>query len=136
MIQNIKSNPVFTNLSVEVNLVIFVIITLFICGLSLLFGLVGNKFSVQFSKTTFINLRNLVYTKIQDFSIVDIEKFSQSSLINRLTIDINNIASATEFLARVMMRSLLLYFGGLVGMLVLLIPSSISNINNVMIPEY
>ena len=136
LIQNIKSNPVFTNLSVEVNLVIFVIITLFICGLSLLFGLVGNKFSVQFSKTTFINLRNLVYTKIQDFSIVDIEKFSQSSLINRLTIDINNIASATEFLARVMMRSLLLYFGGLVGMLVLLIPSSISNINNVMIPEY
>ena len=136
LIQNIKSNPIFTNLSIEVNLVIFVIITLFICGLSLFFGLIGNKFSVQFSKTTFINLRNLVYTKIQDFSIVDIEKFSQSSLINRLTIDINNIASATEFLARVMMRSLLLYFGGLVGMLVLLIPSSISNINNVIIPEY
>lgn len=136
LIQNIKSNPIFTNLSIEVNLVIFVIITLFICGLSLFFGLIGNKFSVQFSKTTFINLRNLVYTKIQDFSIVDIEKFSQSSLINRLTIDINNIASATEFLARVMMRSLLLYFGGLVGMLVLLIPSSIININNVIIPEY
>ena len=136
LIQNIKSNPIFTNLSIEVNLVIFVIITLFICGLSLFFGLIGNKFSVQFSKTTFINLRNLVYTKIQDFSIVDIEKFSQSSLINRLTIDINNIASATEFLARVMMRSLLLYFGGLVGMLILLIPSSISNINNVIIPEY
>ena len=136
LIQDINNKLIFQNLTKVENLVIFIFITIFICCLSLIFGFIGNKFSVKFSKISFTNLRNLIYTKIQDFSMVDIEKFSQSSLINRLTIDINNIATAAEFFARVMMRSLLLYFGGLVGMLVLLIPTSIQNINSSVIPEY
>ena len=91
-----------------------------ICVISFIFGLIGNKYSIKFAKQSAINLRNILYSKIQTFSMVDIEKFSQSSLINRLTIDITNFSVAAEFSARVLIKSIFLYLGGLVGLFLLI----------------
>jgi len=111
----------------QLQIAVLVPLLLGICVVSFGLGLIGNRFSIKFAKNISINTRNLIYTKIQDFSMVDIENFSQSSLINRLTIDVTNIATATEFSARVLVKSILLYMGGLIGLIVVIANANPNN---------
>ena len=50
------------------------------------------------------NLRRDLYFKIQDFSFADIDKFSASSLVTRLTTDVTNVQNAYGMLIRVAIR--------------------------------
>lgn len=118
-INNDSSKWLFPNLSATAQIGILAPIIIFICAISIIVGLLGNKYSVAFGKNITINFRNNMYKKIQSFSMVDINKFSQSSLINRMTIDVNNIATASEFFARVLLRSILLYIGSIIGLIIL-----------------
>ena len=72
---------------------------------SLLFGyLAGNEAataSAGFGK----NLRQDVFYKIQDFSFSNIDRFSPSSLVTRLTTDITNVQTAYMMIVRTAIRS-------------------------------
>ncbi len=61
----------------------------------------GAKAGAGFAK----NLRHDVYYKIQSFSFENIDKFSTSSLVTRLTTDITNIQMAFQLLIRLAIRS-------------------------------
>ena len=37
------------------------------------------------------NLRNMLFTKVQDFSFANVDKFSSASIVTRLTTDVTNI---------------------------------------------
>lgn len=125
---NDSSKWLFPSLGTQqLQIAVLVPMLLGICIISFGLGLIGNRFSIKFAKNIAINTRNLIYTKIQDFSMVDIENFSQSSLINRLTIDATNIATATEFSARVLVKSILLYIGGLIGLIVVIANANSNN---------
>ena len=50
------------------------------------------------------NLRHDMYTKIQSFSFSNIDKFSTSSLVTRLTTDINNVQFAYMMIIRTAVR--------------------------------
>lgn len=73
--------------------------------LSLLFGMFsgiyGSKASSGFAK----NLRQDLYYKVQDFSFSNIDKFSTSSLITRLTTDVTNIQFAYQMIIRIAVRA-------------------------------
>lgn len=125
-----KDNLLFPSLGAgSPQIAVLVPLLIGISIVSFLFGLLGNRYSIGFAKQVSINLRNMIYSKVQTFSMVDIENFSQSSLINRLTIDITTIATASEFATRVLLRSIILYFGGLIGMIMLIIS------NNSQVPQ-
>ena len=74
-------------------------------GLSLLFGALAGKFSATASCGFARNLRKDLYYKIQTYSFENIDKFSTSSLVTRLTTDVTNVQNAYMMLIRLAIRS-------------------------------
>lgn len=73
--------------------------------LSLLFGALGAFTGSRASTGFAANLRHDVYYKLQDFSFHNIDQFSTSSLITRLTTDIQNVQQAFQMLIRLAFRA-------------------------------
>ena len=73
--------------------------------LSLMFGALAgiqcSKASCGFAK----NLRNALYNKSQDFSFENIDKFSTSSLVTRLTTDVTNVQQSFMMIIRTAIRA-------------------------------
>ena len=73
--------------------------------LSLVFGAVAgiqcSRASCGFAK----NLRSALYNKSQDFSFENIDKFSTSSLVTRLTTDVTNVQQSFMMIIRTAIRS-------------------------------
>lgn len=80
-------------------------ILLVLAALSLLFGMLAGKFAATASAGFARNLREDMYYKIQDFSFANIDKFSTSSLVTRMTTDVTNVQNAYMMLIRVAVRS-------------------------------
>lgn len=55
------------------------------------------------------NLRNAVFSKIQDFSFANIDRFSTPSLITRMTTDVNSIQMGFTMVIRIVVRSPLMF---------------------------
>ena len=100
------------------------IILLAMAIISLLCGIFGGKFASIASVGLAANLRSDLYKKIESFSFENIDKFSVSSLITRMTTDINNVQMAFQMMIRIVIRApLMLIFsavmtfvgGGLMG---------------------
>ncbi len=64
-------------------------------------GVIASRASSGFAK----NLRKDLYYKVQTFSFANIDKFSTSSLVTRLTTDVSNIQMAFQMLIRVAIRA-------------------------------
>lgn len=80
-------------------------IILVIAIISLFAGAFGAKFAVKASQGFAKNIRKAEFYKIQDYSFSNIDKFSTSSLVTRLTTDVTNTASAFQMMIRMMIRS-------------------------------
>lgn len=100
--------------------------------ISLICGILGGKFASIASVGLAANLREDLYKKLTSFSFENIDKFSASSLVTRMTTDINNVQMAFQMVIRIVVRApLMLIFsavmtfigGGLMGFVfVVLIP--------------
>ena len=75
------------------------------CVLSLAFGVLGGRFAATASAGFARNLRMDLYHRVQDFSFANIDKFSTSSLITRLTTDVTNIQNAFQMIIRIAVRA-------------------------------
>ncbi|NLG02680.1 MAG: ABC transporter ATP-binding protein [Clostridia bacterium] len=73
--------------------------------LSLLFGVLGGKFGARASTGFARNLRKSMYDNIQTFSFSNIDKFSTSGLITRLTTDVTNLQNAYQMILRMCTRA-------------------------------
>lgn len=60
------------------------------------------------------DVRNAMYKKISLFSCSDLDKFGASSLINRITGDVNQLQQAVAMLIRLVIRAPFLCIGGLI----------------------
>ena len=82
------------------------IILVVIAMCSLLFGILAGNYasiaSAGFSK----NIRKDIFYKIQEFSFKNIDKFSTSSLVTRMTTDISNIQIAFQMTIRLFIRTI------------------------------
>lgn len=83
--------------------------------LSLLFGILSGAYCATASAGFAKNLRKDIYYKIQDFSFANIDKFSTSSLITRLTTDITNVQNAYMMIIRVAVRAPLMLIFSLIA---------------------
>ena len=73
--------------------------------LSLMFGVLGGKFGAKASTGFARNLRKAMYDNIQTFSFSNIDKFSTSGLITRLTTDVTNLQNAYQMILRMCTRA-------------------------------
>ena len=73
-------------------------------GLSLAFGAAAGSFAATAASGFARNLRKDMYYQIQTYSFENIDKFSTSSLVTRLTTDITNVQNAYMMIVRVAIR--------------------------------
>lgn len=81
---------------------------------SLFLGILAGRLSAIASTGFAKNLRHDIYYKIQDFSFANIDKFSTSSLITRMTTDVNNAQHAFQMILRIAIRAPLMMIFSLI----------------------
>ena len=87
--------------------------------LSLFFGAMAGKTCASASAGFAKNLRQDLFYSIQNFSFANIDKFSTSSLVTRLTTDVNNVQNAFMMLIRTAVRApLMLIFATIMSVVV------------------
>ena len=73
--------------------------------LSLLFGILAGRVSAYASTGFAANLRLSMYRNIQTFSFADIDKYSTSGLVTRMTTDVNSLQNAFQQILRITVRA-------------------------------
>ena len=73
--------------------------------LSLLFGILAGRVSAYASTDFAANLRRAMYRNIQTFSFQDIDKYSTSGLVTRMTTDVNSLQNAFQQILRITVRA-------------------------------
>lgn len=90
--------------------VMLVVASLLSLAFGILSGITASKASAGFAK----NLRKDLYYKIQDFSFTNIDKFSTSSILTRLTTDVSYVQMAFQMLTRIVVRTPLMLIFSLI----------------------
>ena len=82
---------------------------LVLCALiSLFFGVMAGRCSAVAGAGFAKNLRHDMFHRVQSFSFANIDKFSTTSLITRMTTDVNNVQGTFQMVIRMAVRSPLL----------------------------
>ena len=81
----------------------FVLVVL--CSLSLLSGVASGTAAAKASSGFAKNLRHDMYHNVQNFSFANIDKFSTSGLVTRLTTDVTNLQNSYQMIIRIAVRS-------------------------------
>ena len=82
--------------------------------MSLVFGVLSGRFAAKASSGFAKNLRKAMFYKIQDYSFENIDKFSTSSLITRLTTDVTNVQMAFMMIIRILVRGPVMLIASLI----------------------
>ena len=111
-ISEIIDNGILKN---DLNHVYLYLGIMLVTGLVALVSGVWNSFVAGHVSQTFAyDLRTAQFSKIQTFSLATLEKFKTSSLITRLTSDVNNCDTAVYMSIRIMLRAPLMIIGSIV----------------------
>jgi len=81
---------------------------------SLLFGVLSGRFAATASSGFAKNLRTDLFDKVQDLSFQDVDRFSTSSLVTRMTTDVTNVQNAYQMLIRIAVRTPLMMLFSLI----------------------
>ena len=84
-------------------------IMLVLAVFSLTGGVMGGKYAAIASCGFAKNLRKDLFYSVQDFSFKDVDKFSSSSLVTRLTTDVSNVQMAFQMCLRIVIRVPLMF---------------------------
>lgn len=80
-----------------------------LAALSLTFGILGGRFAAIASCGFAKNLRKDLFYSVQGFSFKDVDKFSTSSLVTRLTTDVTNVQNSFQMCIRIVIRVPLMF---------------------------
>lgn len=81
---------------------------------SLAFGALAGRFAAVAGMGFAKNLRRKLFAKVQSFSFANVDKFSTSSLITRLTTDVTNTQNAFMMVIRMAIRSPIMFIGAII----------------------
>lgn len=81
------------------------LLLLIITIVSLILGAGASYFSAHAAAGFAANLRKDMFYHVQDFSFENIDKFSSSSLVTRMTTDVNNVQMSYQMLIRIAVRA-------------------------------
>ncbi len=80
------------------------VILLLLAATSLMSGVLAGKFAAQASCGFATNLRHDLFYKVQKFSFANVDNFSTSSLVTRLTTDVTNVQQSYQMCLRIVIR--------------------------------
>lgn len=90
-------------------------IILFVLAIiALILGTLSGRYAAIASAGFAKNLRQNMFSHIQSFSFSNIDRFSASSLVTRLTTDITNVQNAYQMVIRILVRSPLIFIFSLI----------------------
>ncbi len=93
------------------------VILLVMATVSLGFGVLSARNAAEASCGFAKNLRQDMYFKTQEFAFADIDKFSASSLVTRMTTDVTNVQNAYQMIIRMAVRTpLMIVFSVIMAM--------------------
>ena len=108
--EGINKSSIPNTVRIGVILIIFTI-------LSLIFGALSGLFAAKAGSGFAKNLRKDLYYKVQEFSFANIDKFSTSSIVTRLTTDVTYVQNAFQMIIRMAIRApLILVFSLIMAM--------------------
>ena len=81
---------------------------------SLGFGVFAGRYAAVASVGFARNIRRRLFNKIQDFSFGNVDKFSTSSLITRLTTDVTNTQNTFQMIIRMCIRSPFMFVSAII----------------------
>ncbi len=84
---------------------IYAVVLIAMAMLSLFFGVSAGKAAATAGCGFAKNLRQDLFYKVQNFAFADIDRFSTSSLVTRLTTDVTNVQQAFQMLIRIAVRT-------------------------------
>lgn len=82
--------------------------------LSLGFGILAGKYAAIASVGFARNVRRNLFNKIQDFSFGNVDKFSTSSLVTRLTTDVTNTQNTFQMIIRMCVRAPFMFVSAII----------------------
>lgn len=86
-----------------------------ICAFAaLLLGVLGGRLAAKASCGFAHNLREDMYNNIQTYSFANIDNYSTSSLITRITTDVNNVQNAYQMAIRMLVRAPVLFISAII----------------------
>jgi ATP-binding cassette subfamily B multidrug efflux pump len=98
MVNEIKRGSSFRKIAV------YGLVLLIMAGISLIFGTIAGMACATASSGFAKNLRKDLFYKIQTYSFENIDKFSTSSLVTRMTTDVSNVQNAYMMIIRTAIR--------------------------------
>ena len=110
----------------------FGVLLVIMAMISLFGGTMAARYAATASAGFAANLRRDMYVKIQEFSFADIDRFSTSSLVTRMTTDITNVQNAYQMIIRGAIRAPFMIIFSIIA--VLLKSPALSIIYLVLIP--
>ena len=82
--------------------------------MSLSFGVVAGRFAAVAALGFARNLRRRLFSKVQDFSFANVDKFSTASLVTRLTSDVTNAQNTFQMIVRMCVRSPFMFISAII----------------------
>ena len=84
---------------------VYAVVLIVMALLSLVCGMMSGKAAATAGCGFAKNLRGDLFHRVQDFAFADIDKFSTSSLVTRLTTDVTNVQQAFQMIIRIAVRT-------------------------------
>ena len=109
LINNANAGTLTVGKSLGVAGMLIVIVLLMMTG-----GVAGAYFGAKASVNFAADLRRDLYAKVQQYSFANIDKFSASSLVTRMTNDVTQLQNFVNMLLRMALRSPGMLIGGIV----------------------
>lgn len=104
-----------TKEQVNINTIIICASLMIVCALlALFFGTLGGKLAAVASCGLAHNLREDMYNNLQTFSFANIDNYSTSSLITRITTDVTNVQNAYQMSIRMLVRAPILFISSII----------------------
>ena len=108
--EGINKSSIDNTVRIGIALVVFTLLSLF-------FGAISGMFAAKAGSGFAKNLRKDLYYKVQNFSFANIDKFSTSSIVTRLTTDVTYVQHAFQMVIRIAIRApLMLIFSLIMAM--------------------
>ena len=109
LINNANAGTLTVGKSIQDAGLLMVIVLLMMSG-----GVAGAYFGAKASVNFAADLRRDLYAKVQQFSFANIDKFSASSLVTRMTNDVTQLQGFVNMLLRMALRSPGMLIGGII----------------------
>ena len=109
IINNADAGTLTVGSSIGISAILIGIVLLMMAG-----GVCGAYFGAKASVNFAADLRKDVYAKVQKYSFANIDKFSASSLVTRMTNDVTQLQNFVNMLLRMALRSPGMLIGGII----------------------